>query len=74
MTHLIDKHIDERIERYKDYRRKSSSSERMSNLQRYIKGEYNKDNKSIFISVKKGRSQNTAMEKEKPSDRKNQRN
>ena len=54
MTYLIDKHIDAKIEEHKDYRRKSSGSQRMSNLQRYIKGEYNKDNKSVFISVKKG--------------------
>ena len=74
MTHLIDKHIDERIERYKDYRRKSSSREGMSNLQRYIKGEYHKDNESIFISIKKGWLQDTALGKEKSSDTNSQRN
>ena len=67
MINALDKHIDAQIEAYKNNRRKDSDSKRVSNLQRYIKGEYNKDNKSIFISVKKGRLQDTAMGKEKPS-------
>ena len=74
MTYLVDKHIDEQIEKHKDYRRKNGSSEGMSNLQRYIKGEYHNDNKSIFIPIKKGRLQDTALGKEKLSDRKSQRN
>ena len=55
MTYLVDKHIDEQIEKHKDYRRKNGSSEGMSNLQRYIKGEYHNDDKSIFVPIKKGR-------------------
>jgi len=68
MIDPIDKHIDAQVEAYKNYRRKSSSSQRMSNLQRYLKGQYHKDNKSIFVSVKKRWLQDTALGKEKPSD------
>ncbi|HBY69095.1 MAG TPA: hypothetical protein DEG69_15920 [Flavobacteriaceae bacterium] len=55
MSLLINKLIDEKIEEYKNHRRKDGGSKRMSSLRRLIEGTHNGSNKSIFKAVKKRR-------------------
>ena len=58
MSFLVDRLIDEKIEEYKNHRRKDGGSKRMSSLRRLIEGAYNGSNKSILKTVKKRRFSN----------------
>ena len=55
ITRLIDENIDGWIEKSKHGKAANGSSKGMSHLQRYIKEANNRDNKSIYSTIKKRR-------------------